>query len=132
MGKQDLAIKQDDVTDVYSAILSTDVEDIAKSLFSRSGTGFVSDDPFLQERRDAAALRISKIMWLIASLQPDLEFCANEPIKPWSPNDISLIRKRSWPKVLGMRVTIPGDATKEQKAQLVSNILEGMAGSVSV
>ena len=116
-----------DVTNVFSAILSTPCKEIAKSMFFQETTGLDKGSAFLEDRISIAESRIKSIVRLIESIHPNLEFSGEDPIRPWEHDSLSKLVGRSWPSILGMRVIIPSSATKERKAQMVSNMLASMA-----
>lgn len=117
---------EEDVTNVYSAILSIKPKEIANSLFYTSKSCLKTESEFVAKRKRIAESRISSIMNLMKRMQPNFENSTEHPIKPWDPTSIKSVKGKSWPSVLGMRVIIPKGASKSIKACYVSNLLTAM------
>lgn len=118
---------EEDVTNVYSAILSTEPKEIANSLFYMGKTYPKSESKFIAKRKGIAESRINSIISLIKRMQPNFESSAECPIKPWDPSSMKSVKGKSWPKVLGMRIVMPKNASKNLKACYISNLLSAMA-----
>lgn len=126
MSKWPNSYSEEDITDVYSAILSTRPCDVARSLFREWGANPKSGSAFIEKRLRISASRIKSIFNLMRSLQPNFECSVQKPLKPWVPSNLVGIHGKSWPDVLGMRIVIPHDASKKQKAHMISNLLTNM------
>lgn len=118
---------EEDVTNVYSAILSTKPKEVANSLFCTSKPCSKCESEFVAKRKRIAESRISSIMNLIKRMQPNFESSAQQPIKPWDLSSVKSVKGKSWPNILGMRVIMPKNASKNLKACYISNLLTTMA-----
>lgn len=126
MSKRAISYSEEDVTDVYSAILSTDPGDVARSLFQEGEARPKEGSAFIERRERVSASRVRSIFGLIRSLQPNFESSGQEPLVPWVPCRLKSIRGSSWPNILGMRIVVPKSASKMQKAHMISNLLTNM------
>ena len=117
----------EDITNVYSAILSTEPKEIANSLFYIGKPCPESESEFVAKRKGIAESRIKSIMNLIKRMQPNFENSAERPLKPWDPSNMMSIKGKSWPNILGMRIIMPKNVSKSLKACYISNLLTTMA-----
>lgn len=127
MAKWAKGCSKEDVTNVYSAIISTKPEDLANSLFYMGNTCPKCESEFIATRKAVAKSRIESVMKVIKRLQPNFDSSAEAPIKPWDTSEMKSLKGKSWPNVLGRRILIPKSASKEQKAYFISNLLTAMA-----
>ena len=125
MGTNSYCYTEEDVTTVYDALRTCTGNDIAQSLLApEDGRAVNTTAPSNVVR--LAARRVESMVKVLDALGPNYE-ASSEILLPWKASHASLLKGRSWPDVLGMRIAFPSRAGRAQRHRLLANVLLSMS-----